>query len=71
MMYTYHNYYLFIKGIETMSDNLTYIVNIKQEPFSTIFNNINEVFNGNYLKFISEIKATKPYLVDMLILMRK
>ena len=71
MIYTYHNYYLFIKGIETMSDNLTYIVNIKQEPFSTIFNNINEVFNGNYLKFISEIKATKPYLVDMLILMRK
>ena len=47
MIYTYHNYYLFIKGIETMSDNLTYIVNIKQEPFSTIFNNINEVFNGN------------------------
>ena len=54
-----------------MSNNSSFYINIKGEKYQTIFQNIKEIFNGDYLKFISEIKPTKPYLVDIFILMRK
>ena len=46
-------------------------VNLKNPQFQKVYNNINEVFNGNYLRFISEIKITKPILVDLINILRK
>ena len=46
-------------------------VKLNDPQFQKVFNNINEVFNGNYLKFISEIKITKPLLVDLINILRK
>ena len=46
-------------------------VNLKNSQFQQVYKNINEVFNGNYLRFISEIKITKPILVDLINLLRK
>ena len=46
-------------------------VNYKSEKYQTIFNNINTIFNQNYLNFISQIKLTHPYLVDLFIFLRK
>ena len=46
-------------------------INYKSEKYQTIFNNINKIFNGNYLNFISQIKLTHPYLVELFIFLRK
>ena len=46
-------------------------IKLNDPQFQKVFNNINEVFNGNYLKFISEIKITKPLLVDLINILRK
>ena len=46
-------------------------VNYKAERYQTIFKNINEIFNNNYLNYISQIKLTHPYLVELFIFLRK
>ena len=46
-------------------------INYKSEKYQTIFKNINTIFNNNYLNFISQIKLTHPYLVDLFIFLRK
>ena len=46
-------------------------INYKAERYQTIFNNINIIFNKNYLNFISQIKLTHLYLVELFIFLRK
>jgi hypothetical protein len=46
-------------------------INLKKEEFQIIYKNINEIFNGNYSSFVSEIKISKPFLLDLIILLRK
>ena len=53
------------------SNDFTFKVNYKSERYQTIFNNINKIFNGNYLNFISQIKLTHPYLVELFVFLRK
>ena len=53
------------------SNDYIFKVNYKSEKYQTIFNNINKIFNGNYLNFISQIKLTHPYLVELFIILRK
>ena len=53
------------------SNDFIFKVNYKSERYQTIFNNINKIFNGNYLNFISQIKLTHPYLVELFIFLRK
>ena len=52
------------------NDNI-FTVNYNAEKYQTIFNNINTIFNKNYLNFISQIKLTHPYLVELFIFLRK
>ena len=53
------------------SNDFIFKVNYKSERYQTIFNNINKIFNSNYLNFISQIKLTHPYLVELFIFLRK
>ena len=53
------------------SNDFTFKVNYKSERYQIIFNNINKIFNGNYLNFISQIKLTHPYLVELFVFLRK
>ena len=53
------------------NDDFIFKVNYKSERYQTIFNNINKIFNGNYLNFISQLKLTHPYLVELFIFLRK
>ena len=46
-------------------------VNYKSEKYKTIFNNINKIFGSNYLNYISAVKLTHPYLVELFIFLRK
>ena len=46
-------------------------INLKKEEFQIIYKNINEIFNGNFTSFVSEIKISKPFLLDLIILLRK
>lgn len=48
-----------------------YYVNLKSEEFTLVFENIKNVFNGNYLTYIKEIKQKDPLLVDIIVLLRK
>ena len=54
-----------------MNDNDNFKINLKKEEFQIIYKNINEIFNGNYSSFVSEIKISKPFLLDLIILLRK
>ncbi len=54
-----------------MNDNDNFKINLKKEEFQIIYKNINEIFNGNFTTFVSEIKISKPFLLDLIILLRK
>jgi hypothetical protein len=54
-----------------MNDNDNFKINLKKEEFQIIYKNINEIFNENYSSFVSEIKISKPFLLDLIILLRK
>ena len=56
--------------MESKKDDL-FKINYKAERYQTIFNNINTIFNNNYLNYISQIKLTYPYLLELFIFLRK
>ena len=60
-----------INEFKMSSNDDIFKVNYKSEKYKTIFNNINKIFGSNYLNYISTIKLTHPYLVELFIFLRK
>ena len=54
-----------------MSSEFTHKANLKLPKHTTVYNNINRLFNGNYLLFINTIRNTNPYLLELCALLRK
>ncbi len=54
-----------INEFKMSSNDDIFKVNYKSEKYKTIFNNINKIFGSNYLNYISTIKLTHPYLVEL------
>lgn len=54
-----------------MSSEFTYKTNLKLPKHTTVYNNINHLFNSNYLIYINTIRSTHPYLMELCALLRK
>ena len=54
-----------------MSSEFTYKTNLKLPKHTTVYNNINHLFNGNYLIYLNTIRSTHPYLLELCALLRK
>ena len=54
-----------------MSSEFTYKTNLKLPKHTTVYNNINHLFNSNYLIYINTIRSTHPYLLELCALLRK
>ena len=54
-----------------MSSEFTYKTNLKLPKHTIVYNNINHLFNGNYLIFINTIRNNHPYLLELCALLRK